>query len=167
VAIAIAPEVQETQTDSTAIAVIAAAEAVVAAPPTTEELLAKKEAVFAYTRNHKIVPQVYSKRTSSRLLCAGCAFGIRQETEPKYMGGFPYHPNCLKAATDHAFAMKLSPRYLAAAVPVMTELAHAKYAEDAASADASDEAEEPAAIEDLTEDVVQEATKKSKRSKSA
>lgn len=151
--------------DPTPEAVIAKAEAVVVVPPTEEELIAKKDAVFAYERNHKIVPQVFSKRTSSRPLCAGCAFGIRQETKPKYMDGFPYHPNCFKAAQDATFAIKLSPRYLAAAVPVMTKVALAKYNESPAEAEEGTDGEE--VLEDATTDLVQEAVKKGRGKKSA
>lgn len=159
-------EATSTEVDSTSV--IARAEAALVAPPSEEELMAKKDAVFAYERNHKIVPQVESKRQSRRPLCAGCAFGIRGETEPKYLDGLPFHPNCLKAYTDHGFAMKLSPRYLAAAVPVMTVVARARYEEVYRANEApADSAEDAEALEDETTDLVQEAVKKGRRSKSA
>lgn len=137
-------------------------------PPTKEELLAKRDAVFSYQRNHKIVPQVFSKRTSTRPLCAGCAFGIRGETDPRYLDGLPFHPNCAKAFQDPAFAIKLSPRYLAAAVPIMTVLAHDTYRSRIEAPAVPDDAdEEPEVIEDSTTDLVQAAVARTRRRRSA
>jgi hypothetical protein len=121
--------------------VIAAAEAVVAAPPSTEDLIAHANAVFTYS-DRKLKPAIVGKSRSKRPLCAGCAFGIRSETEPKYKDGLPLHPNCLKALEDPTFALKTSPRYLAAAVPLMSPQAIAAYETMDQEPDPDEEAEE-------------------------
>jgi len=148
--------------------VIAEAERAVAAPPSTEDLIAHANAVFTFS-DRKLKPAIVGKSRSTRPTCAGCAFGIRRETEPKYLGGFPYHPNCLKAAQDPAFALKTSPRYLAAAVPLMGPQAIAAYearalepeSEEPEKSEEPTEDEEPTPIEDRA------ASKKSRSRKSA
>jgi len=157
--------------------------------PSVEELIANldrraaeiahAEEVLTFQRRRPPVSRLTSTRTSTRVMCGGCSFGIRKETTPVVVNGEPMHPNCAKVRIGTIDPLKVSPKYVAAAVPLMTvRIADSRKvpapgepefigpvlpAVDSAPAQAPE-----ASLEDSTTDLVQEAvsksTKKSRRS---
>jgi hypothetical protein len=74
--------------------------------------------VLTYERKRPPVSMVGRDSRSSRPMCAGCGYGIRKETRQVEGPQGVYHPNCAKVAAGAADATKISPRFLAAIVPL-------------------------------------------------
>lgn len=82
------------------------------------EIIAHSASVLTYERKRPPVSMVGRDSRSERPMCAGCGYGIRKETRQVEGPRGVYHPNCAKVAVGAADASKISPRYLAAIVPL-------------------------------------------------
>lgn len=74
--------------------------------------------VLQYERKRPPVSMVGRETRSSRPMCLGCGYGIRKETRQVEAEGGVMHPRCAQVAAGAADATKISPRYLAAIVPL-------------------------------------------------
>lgn len=146
------------------------------------EIIKHSASVLTYERKRPPVSMVGRDSRSGRPMCQGCGYGIRKETRQVEGPRGVYHPNCAKVAAGAADASKISPRYLAAIVP-LTQVRIANLAQPALPAptaaiappveEAAPEGEvltetegpQPEVVEDQTTDLVEQATQESGRGK--
>lgn len=130
------------------------------------DIIRHSASVLTYERKRPPTFRVGKESRSARPMCVGCGFGIRKETRIIDMAAGQMHPNCAKVASGLLDSTKVSPRYLAAVVP-LTQLrlkALPAPAPVVAEVPSEVEANEPEVevpqtetIEDSTTDLVAEA----------
>jgi hypothetical protein len=115
--------------------------------------------VLTYERKRPPVSMVGRETRSQRPMCGGCGFGIRKETRQVEGPNGVYHPNCAKVAAGLLDSTKVSPRYLAAVVPLTQIRLRALSAPAPVVAEVPSEVEVPQTetVEDVTTDLVAEA----------